>query len=101
MLNKLTFKDANLTVDWIGFKFQSLDNFAQTKLAEYLFKISFNSYQESGKLAKPVKESIFVSSKNKFQVCFVGNNPYWAGTLLHFSGLNATQFYFFFERTNN
>ena len=22
MLNKLTFKDANLTVDWIGFKFQ-------------------------------------------------------------------------------
>lgn len=55
MLNKLTFKD----------------NFAQIKLAEYLFNIGFNSYQESGKLAKLVKESIFVSSKNKFQVLFV------------------------------
>ena len=42
--NKLTFKDENITVDWIGFKFQNLDNFAQTKLAEYLFKIGFNSY---------------------------------------------------------
>ena len=69
--NKLSFKNTNITVDWIGFKFQNLDNFAQTKLAEYLFKIGFNSYQESGKLAKPVKESIFVSSKNKFQVLFV------------------------------
>lgn len=57
MLNKLTFKDANLTVDWIGFKFQSLDNFVQTKLAEYLFNIGFNSSQESGKLAKPVNQS--------------------------------------------
>ena len=71
MLNKLTFKDENLTVDWIGFKFQNLDNFAQTKLAKYLFKIGFNSYQESGKLAKPVKQSIFVSSDNKFQVLFI------------------------------
>ena len=52
MLNKLTFKDANLTVDWIGFKFQSLDNFAQTKLAEYLFNIRFNSYQESARIRK-------------------------------------------------
>ena len=43
MLNKLTFKDANLTVDWIGFKFQSLDNFVQTKLAEYLFNIGFKA----------------------------------------------------------
>lgn len=82
------------TVDWIGFKFQSLDNFAQTKLAEYLFNISFNSYQESGKLAKPVKESIFVDSKNKFQVLFANNHSYWKGTLLQFSGLNASQFYF-------
>ena len=66
MLNKLTFKDENLTVDWIGFKFQNLDNFTQTELAQYLFNIGFNSYQESGKLAKPVKESIFVSYENKF-----------------------------------
>jgi hypothetical protein len=92
MLNKFSFKDANLTVDWIGFKFQNLDNFAQTKLAEYLFKIGFNSYQESGKLAKPIKESILVSSKNKFQVLFVHEAPYWKGTSVYFSGASATFF---------
>ena len=68
--NKLNFKSENLTVDWIGYKFQNLDKIAQTKLAKYLFIIGFNSYQESGKLAKPIKESIFESSKNKFQVLF-------------------------------
>lgn len=78
--NKLTFQSEKLVVDWIGFKFQNLDNFAQTKLAKYLFEIGFNSYQESGKLAKPVKESIFVSSDNKFQVLFVNQGPYWKGT---------------------
>ena len=93
MLNKLTFKDQNLTVDWIGFKFQNLDNFHQTRIAKYLFQLGFNSYQESGKLAKPVKESIFVSSKNKFQVLFVNEGPYWKGTYVHFSGRNATIFY--------
>lgn len=93
MLNKLSFKDANLTVDWIGFKFQNLDNFVCAKLAEYLFKIGFNSYQESGKLAKPIKESIFVSSKNKFQVLFVHEAPYWKSTSVYFSGASATCFY--------
>jgi hypothetical protein len=98
--NKLTFKDENITVDWIGFKFQNLDNFAQTKLAEYLFKIGFNSYQESGKLAKPIKESILVSSKNKFQVLFVHEAPYWKGTSVYFSGASATFFYSFVKQTS-
>ena len=96
--NKFTFKDTNLTVDWIGFKFQNLDNFAQTNLAEYLFKIGFNSYQESGKLAKPVKESIFLSSDNKFQVLFVNEGPYWKGTSVHFSSTNAAFFYSLIKR---
>jgi len=91
--NKFTFKDTNITVDWRGFKFQNLNNFVQTKLAEYLFKIGFNSYQESGKLAKPVKEYIFVSSKNKFQVLFVYEAPYWKGTYVQFSVASATCFY--------
>lgn len=98
--NKLTFKDENITVDWIGFKFQNLDNFAQTKLAEYLFKIGFNSYQESGKLAKPIKESILVSSKNKFQVLFVHEAPYWKGTSVYFSGASATFFYSLVKQTS-
>ena len=98
--NKLTFKDENITVDWIGFKFQNLDNFAQTKLAEYLFKIGFNSYQESGKLAKPIKESILVNSKNKFQVLFVHEAPYWKGTSVYFSGASATFFYSLVKQTS-
>jgi hypothetical protein len=44
-------------------------------------------------LAKPTKESILVSSANQFEVLFVGDNSYWKGTLLHFSGSNATAFY--------
>ncbi len=95
--NNLTFKSENLVVDYIRFKFQDLDNLHQTRIANYLFKLEFNSYKESGKLAKPIKESILVSSKNKFEVCFVGDNPYWDGTLLHFSRLNATRFYFFLK----
>ena len=42
-----------------------------------------------------VKEPILVNFKNQFEVCFVGDNPYWGGTFLHFSGFNATRFYFF------
>nr|YP_010444209.1 hypothetical protein, Heak293 Cp026_ORF504_seminavis [Fibrocapsa japonica]UTE95096.1 hypothetical protein, Heak293 Cp026_ORF504_seminavis [Fibrocapsa japonica] len=93
--NKLSFESENLVVDYISFKFQDLGNLHQTIIAKYLFQLGFNSYKESNKLAKPIKESILVSSKNKFEVCFVGDNPYWNGTLLHFSGRNATRFYFF------
>ena len=95
--NKLSFANENLVVDYISFKFQYLEDFTKTKIADYLFKIGFNSYQESGKLTKPIKEPILVNSKNQFQVCFVGDNPYWDGTLLHFSGLNAARFYFFLK----
>ena len=93
--NKLSFESENLVVDYISFKFQNLEDFKKTKIANYLFKIGFNSYQESGKLTKPIKEPILVNFKNQFEVRFVGDNPYWDDTLLHFSGLNATRFYFF------
>ena len=42
--NKLTFQPQNLIVDYITFKFQDLDNLHQTKIANYLFKLGFNSY---------------------------------------------------------
>ena len=98
--NKLTFQSQKLTVDWIGLKFQNLDNFTQKKLAKYLCKIGFNSYQESGKLAKPIKEFILVSSKNKFQVLFVHEAPYWKGTSVYFSGASATFFYSLVKQTS-
>jgi len=88
-MKQLNFQTENLVVNWISFKFQHLENSTQTKIANYLFKIGFNSYQESGKLAKP----ILVSSKNKFEVLFVKEGPYWESTTLQFSGSNATIFY--------
>lgn len=87
------FQSESLVVDWISFKFQQFEPSRQTKVATYLFKIGFNSYQQSGKLAKPTKESILVSSANQFEVLFIEDNPYWQGTLLCFSGSNATVFY--------
>ena len=39
MLNKLTFKDENLVVDWIGFNIQGLLNRKQVEIiAKYLFE---------------------------------------------------------------
>lgn len=74
--NKFNFESENLVVDYISLKFQHLDKFIQTKITNFLFKIGFNSYQESGKLAEPFKESIFMSCKNKFQVLFFYEAPY-------------------------
>ena len=58
----------------------------------------FNSYQESGRLAKPIKEFIFVSSKNKYQVLFVREESYWEGSILRFSGSNAYVFYTYVQK---
>jgi hypothetical protein len=91
--NKLSFKSEDLVIDWISFKFQYLDNPTMMVLANYLLNIGFNSYQESGKLAKPIKESIIVSSRNKSEVFFVTDNSYWKGTIVQFSGNNAASFY--------
>jgi ribosomal protein S24E len=96
--NELSFESENLVVDYITFKFQDLDNLHQTRIANYLLKLGFNSYKQSGKLAKPIKESILVNLKNQFEVCFVADNLYWGGISLHFSGLNATRFYFFAKK---
>jgi hypothetical protein len=96
--NKLTFQSENLVVDWISFKFQHLDKFTETQIISYLFKLGFNSYQESGKLGKPFKEPIQVHYNNKFEVLFVKESPYWQGTTLNFSGSNALGFYAFIQK---
>jgi hypothetical protein len=96
--NKFSFESENLQVDWISFKFQYLDNPTMTHITNYLFKLGFNSYQEYGKLAKPIKEPILVTSKNKFEVLFVKEGPYWQSTILQFSGSNALGFYTFVQK---
>lgn len=65
------FDSENLKVDYISFKFQKLENSTKIKIADYLFKLGFNSYQEYGKLAKPVKKPIQVNYTNKFEVRFI------------------------------
>jgi len=37
---------------------------------------------------------MLVNSKNQFAILFVNDHSYWKGTLLQFSGLNASRFYF-------
>ena len=92
-MKRFTFEFENLVVDYISFKSQYLEDSTKIKMANYFFKIGFNSYQESGKLAKPIKEPIFVNSKNIFEVYFVGDNSYWCGTLLNIPGSKAARFY--------
>lgn len=87
-----TFQSQNLAVDYIAFKFQSSNQSTKAEVANYLFKLGFNSYQESRKL--PIKQPILENTHNSFQVSFVLDNPYWDGILLHFSGSNAARFYF-------
>jgi len=93
--NELTFESENVVVDWISFKFESLENNEQLKIVHYLSKLGFDSYQESGKLAKPIKEAVQLNPSNKFEVIFVKEGPYWQGTTLQFSGSNAFDFYAF------
>ena len=49
-------------------------------------------------MAQSIKQSILVNLKNKYEVLFVVDNPYWQGTLLHFSGANAKNFYSLVKR---
>ena len=65
--NNFTFESQNLVVDWISFKFQDLQNSKKQEIINYLFEFGFNSYQESGKLTKPIQEPILIDSKNKFE----------------------------------
>jgi uncharacterized protein (DUF3820 family) len=71
----MEFQSEKLVVNWISFKFQHWENQTQIKIIDYLFKILFKSYQEFGKLGKPIKESILVSSKNKSKFIFGKEEP--------------------------
>ena len=92
-MNNLNFKDQKLVVDWISFKFQYLEQYKKLDIAKYLCKMGFNSLEQSGHIKKPEPTTISSSKKNKYTVRFIKENSYWIGTLLHFSGGNATHFY--------
>lgn len=96
--NKLSFESEKLVVDYISFKFQYLEDWKEKELASYLLKLGFNCYKESGKLTKPIKVPILMELKNIHEACFIGDNPYWQGTVVTFSGLSARFFYILLKK---
>lgn len=96
--NKLSFESEKLVVDYISFKFQYLEDWKEKELASYLLKLGFYCYKESGKLTKPIKVPILMELKNRHEACFIGDNPYWQGTVVTFSGLSARFFYILLKK---
>jgi hypothetical protein len=87
--NKLNFESESLIVDWISLNAKGLTDPQPT--AKYLLLFGFNSFQfqEGSKR----KEIIYSHPKNKFNVIFSRPIEYWNGTVISFSGQNATYFY--------
>lgn len=54
-METLDFKYQNWVVDYISFKFQKLNNITKKQIPNSLFKIKWNVYQQSGKLAKLIQ----------------------------------------------
>lgn len=69
--NKFTFELQNLVLYYSTFKFQRLEDSTKIKIGNYLFKFGFNSYQEAGKLIKPIKEFNLFLSILKINLKFV------------------------------
>ena len=93
MIKKLKFEEEEFTVDWISLKIQSLHLLSQERLVDYLFQIGFNSYFRSRKSKSSSKNILRVDPTNFFEVVFLEDIPYWEGTILEFSGINAREFY--------
>lgn len=93
--NNLTFETENLEIDWISFNLEDLKESNHWEdIAKYLFNVcSFNiSFMEAKNPAASKK--LFVDKKNNYECNFEkGNNPYWKGFQLSFSGKNAAYFY--------
>lgn len=61
MKEKGNFQSEKIDVNWISFKFQSLEIKSQSNLVNYLFELGFNSYVQSGKLIKSEKKDLKVN----------------------------------------
>lgn len=94
--NKLTFQSEDLVVDYISFNITGSIN--TESITKYLFeKLNFNS--TFAKWHNGTAKSWFYLAKNQHQVSFrqLEYDPlfksFWEGTIIHFSGSNAAQFY--------
>ena len=96
MLNKFTFQSENLVIDYISFNIPGSDN--TESIAKYLFeKFNFNSTFAKGQ--NGTTYDWFYLNRNQHQVSFreleydPSSKSFWEGTIIHFSGTNAAQFY--------
>nr|YP_009518873.1 hypothetical protein [Boodleopsis pusilla]AYC64826.1 hypothetical protein [Boodleopsis pusilla] len=91
-MNQLTFQSEQFVVDWISFNAKGLEN--PEPIAKYLLGFGFNSFLlNSCQEVPPREEILYNDPKNKFKVTFSRPGEYWNGTIISFSGLNATYFY--------
>ena len=90
--NNLSFKSENLVVDWISLNAKGLID--PQPIAKYLLEFGFNSFQLNSFQEGPTRKEILCNHpKNKFNVIFSRPIEYWNGTVISFSGQNATYFY--------
>jgi hypothetical protein len=94
--NLLNFQTENLVIDYISFNITGSDN--TESIAKYLFeKFNFNSTFAKGQ--NGTSKYWFYLPVNQHQVSFRQleydplSKSFWEGTVLHFSGYNASVFY--------
>lgn len=94
--NQLSFESENLKVDYISFNITGYDK--TESIAKYLLEqFNFNSTFAKGQ--NGIAKSWFYLPRNQHQVSFrqseydPSSKSFWEGTIMHFSGTNAAQFY--------
>ena len=94
MLNKLTFESEGLTVDYVTFNFNQLNESQKTYLINYFYKLGFNSYETDRKYRNAFDQSIKYNSKNLYQIKFIKNiTPHWKGIVVAFPDDSGAYFY--------
>lgn len=94
MLNKLTFESEGLTVDYITFNFEQLNESQKTDLINYFYKLGFNSYKTDRKYRNAFDQPIKSNLKNLYQIKFIKNiNPHWKGIAVAFPDDSGAYFY--------
>ena len=92
--NKLTFESEGLTVDYVTFNFEQLNDSRKADLVNYFYKLGFNSYDTDRKYRNAFDESIKYNSKNLYQIRFIKNiTPHWKGTAVVFPDDSGAYFY--------
>ena len=94
MLNKFTFQSEGLTVDYVTFNFEQLNESRKADLINYFYKLGFNSYETDRKYRNAFDESIKYNSKNLYQIKFIKNiTPHWKGIAVAFPDDSGAYFY--------